>query len=311
MTQYPKKQIIPECEEFRPEAITGKGVGEQRLILHRRNCRLYYLYLPSETREMVYVENFFETHWLKNARFIRRNVPWPSVEFIRRGSLQVESPDWAEPQTVREGSLLWIPAVRQAILRTGPDGFCQKVSLTVSGILLPDWQLRSGFDLCRILPDIDRKRFELLMEDFRRISGQQSEDTLQENSLLSWKLLQFLRNPFPKQQIPERFQKLPEKLKQNLDRPISLEELAADARCTKVHLVRAFRKYFGETPYRMLRNMRMRLAANMLLNSPELSIKEIAAQVGYENALTFSAEFRRYHGESPRGFRACSGRSGF
>ena len=47
----------------------------------------------------------------------------------------------------------------------------------------------------------------------------------------------------------------------------------------------------------------MRLAANLLLNNPDLSIKEIAAQVGYDNALTFSAEFKRDHGESPRNFR--------
>ena len=53
----------------------------------------------------------------------------------------------------------------------------------------------------------------------------------------------------------------------------------------------------------MLRNLRMRLAANLLLNNPDLSIKEIAAQVGYDNALTFSAEFKRDHGESPRNFR--------
>ncbi len=303
MTQYPGKQIEPDREAFLAEAVTGRGFGEQRLILHRKNCRLHYMYLPSEIREMVYVENFFETHWLKKACFVRKNVPWPSVEFVREGSLLIESPELPEPQIVRAGSLLWIPSVCEALLRTGPDGFCRKVSLTLGGALLSDWQRRSGFDSCRVLPEIDRKQFELLMEDFRRLSESQSENALRENGAASWKLLQFLQSPFPEPAVPEPYQKLLEKLRRNLDRPVSLNELANDVHCTKIHLVRAFRKYFGETPHRMLRSMRMRFAANMLLNSPEFSVKEIAAQVGYENALTFSAEFKRYHGESPRSFR--------
>jgi transcriptional regulator, araC family len=300
---YSETHLFSDREEFKPEIIAGKGVGEQRLTLHRKNCRLYYMYLPTETREMVYVENFFETHWLEKARFGRRNVPWPSVEFVRSGSLLVESPDLPHPQHVPAGSLLWIPPVRETLLRPGPEGFCCKVSLTLGGILLPDWQAKSGFDQYRVLPQIDRKRFELLVEDFRRLSEQQSEEALHRNGLTTWKLLQFLQNPFPLREVPERFRKSLEKLRQNLARPVTLEELAKEACCSRIHLARAFRNYFGETPHRMLRNLRMRLAANLLLNNPDLSIKEIAAQVGYDNALTFSAEFKRDHGESPRNFR--------
>ena len=200
---YSETHLFSDREEFKPEIIAGKGVGEQRLTLHRKNCRLYYMYLPTETREMVYVENFFETHWLEKARFGRRNVPWPSVEFVRSGSLLVESPDLQHPQHVPAGSLLWIPPVRETLLRPGPEGFCCKVSLTLGGILLPDWQAKSGFDQYRVLPQIDRKRFELLVEDFRRLSEQQSEEALHRNGLTTWKLLQFLQNPFPLREVPE------------------------------------------------------------------------------------------------------------
>ena len=55
--------------------------------------------------------------------------------------------------------------------------------------------------------------------------------------------------------------------------------------------------------------MRMRRAATILLQRPELSIKEVAAQVGYDSALIFSSEFKRYHGESPRNFRNGAARS--
>lgn len=164
---------------------------------------------------------------------------------------------------------------------------------------------------------MDTKRFELLLEDFRCLSGQLSEEALRDNGPASWKLLQFLQNPFPVRQVPERFRKLPEKMRQNLDRPISLKEPAGDSRRTRIHLIREFRKYFGDTPYRMLRSLRMRLASNLLLNNPDLSIKEITAQVGYDNALTCSAEFKKISrrvaplfshqtGVAPTSRRSCS-----
>ena len=51
--------------------------------------------------------------------------------------------------------------------------------------------------------------------------------------------------------------------------------------------------------------MRLRLknAVRLLLNEPRLSIKEVAARVGYAGALHFSAEFRRQYGISPRAYR--------
>lgn len=303
MANFQVKPHFSDREEFKSEMITGKGFGEQLLTLHRKNCRLYYLNLPQGMEEMVYVENFFETHWLEKARFGRRNVPWASVEFVRDGSLVAESPDFPHPLHIRSGSLLWIPPIRETLLRTGLEGFCRKVSLTLNGILLSDWQNKSGFHQHRLLSRIDRNRFELLLEDFCQCSEQHSEQALYANGLATWKLLQFLRNPQPVRKIPERYQAVLEKLRRNPDRPVPLKMLADEAHCTPIHLVRAFRNYFGETPHRMHRNLRMRLAVNLLLNNPELSIKEIAAQVGYNNSLTFSAEFKRDYGESPRIFR--------
>lgn len=300
---FQMKPHVSNQEEFKPETITGNGFGEQLLTLHRKNCRLYYLSQPPGIEEMVYVENLFETHWQEKARFGRKNVPWASVEFVREGSLVAESPDLPQPLRILSGSLLWIPPVRETLLRTGPEGFCRKVSLTLGGILLPDWLEKSGFQHHRLLSRIDRKRFELLLEDFRQLSEEHSEETFHANGLTTWKLLQFLRNPQVLRAVPERYQAVLEKLRRNLDRPIPLKLLANEANCTPIHLVRAFRNYFGETPHRMHRKLRMRLAANLLLNNPELSIKEIASQTGYDNALTFSAEFKRDHGESPRTFR--------
>jgi AraC-like DNA-binding protein len=295
--------VVHEKEEFRAEAVVGNGNGEQRLILHRKNSRLHFMHIPSDTHEMVYVENFFETHWLKKARFWRKNVEWPAVEYVRAGSLIVESPDLPAPLTVRPGCLVWLPSGNETLLRTGAEGFCQKVSLTMGGLLLNAWQNKSGFYKRYVLLQADTKRFELLLDEFCQLSGQQINESLRHNGLLTWKLLQFLQDPAPIQEVPEGFLNLLEMLKKNYAKPITLEMMSCKVQCSQTHLVRSFRKYFGETPHKMLRNLRMHHAADQLLTRTDLSIKEISDQVGYSDALTFSAEFKKHFGESPRQYR--------
>jgi hypothetical protein len=64
----------------------------------------------------------------------------------------------------------------------------------------------------------------------------------------------------------------------------------------------AFRKTFGCSPREMLQRLRMAHAKNLLLES-SLSIKEIAARVGYLQQHDFNRVFRRYAGVAPSAWR--------
>ena len=63
-----------------------------------------------------------------------------------------------------------------------------------------------------------------------------------------------------------------------------------------------FRDYTNISPARYMQELRLQEACR-LLSGTAMSIKEIAFRLGYSNALYFSAEFRRFTGESPRNFR--------
>jgi AraC-like DNA-binding protein len=65
----------------------------------------------------------------------------------------------------------------------------------------------------------------------------------------------------------------------------------------------AFKAAFGSSPKQMLLQLRLQQAKNLLLDTP-LSIKEIAAQVGYEQQHEFARGFRKMTGVSPSSFRA-------
>lgn len=83
---------------------------------------------------------------------------------------------------------------------------------------------------------------------------------------------------------------------------ISLDQLAAEHNMNTFYLSRAFSQEFGASITDVLAGVRMECARE-LLEEGELSVKQIAFQVGYTNGNYFSKVFRRYYGLSPTEFQ--------
>ena len=96
--------------------------------------------------------------------------------------------------------------------------------------------------------------------------------------------------------------KLTAYMKNNFQRPVYLEELARLASVSNATLMRHFRASFGCTPMEYLRSLRLRHAAELLLNS-SLSVKEISDMSGFATQAYFFRAFRRDYGVSPAEFR--------
>ncbi len=79
-------------------------------------------------------------------------------------------------------------------------------------------------------------------------------------------------------------------------------EMAQRCHCSPTHLVRLFHRHLHTTPRQYLLDVRMRRARRLLADENR-SIKEIAAEAGYDNALNFSTCFRNRFGISPRDYR--------
>ena len=89
---------------------------------------------------------------------------------------------------------------------------------------------------------------------------------------------------------------------QNFQEEIQVRECARRFNMSESWLIRCFRQRTGMTPQRYLTDIRLNQAKELLAAS-SLNIGEIAAVVGYENALYFSRIFRKYVGVSPREYR--------
>jgi AraC family transcriptional regulator len=91
-------------------------------------------------------------------------------------------------------------------------------------------------------------------------------------------------------------------MRENLDAPLSLTAMAAEAAISRFHLLRMFKQAYGETPFKRLTRLRMEEAQRRLRQGHE-SVTEIAFACGYENPAHFASAFRRSVGVAPSSYR--------
>jgi AraC-like DNA-binding protein len=82
----------------------------------------------------------------------------------------------------------------------------------------------------------------------------------------------------------------------------TLEELATHAGLSRTSLAERFRTNMGNTPLNYLRTVRMQKAMGILSES-DRSLEQVAQEVGYQDAFSFSKVFKRTVGVAPREFR--------
>ena len=82
----------------------------------------------------------------------------------------------------------------------------------------------------------------------------------------------------------------------------TLSALASLSGLSRTGLAERFRKSMGNTPLNYLRMVRMQKAISLLSES-ERSLEQIAQEVGYQDAFSFSKVFKRTMGVAPRDFR--------
>lgn len=91
-------------------------------------------------------------------------------------------------------------------------------------------------------------------------------------------------------------------LDSNLDRPVSLKQVAAMIKLSPNYLNALFHEWQGQAIHAYLIERRMEKAMHLCRQST-LAVKEIAAAVGFADALYFSRAFHHYHGIWPSSTR--------
>lgn len=126
-------------------------------------------------------------------------------------------------------------------------------------------------------------------------------------ALLSQKTIEHVISNMKSHDIPE----IPAKLKRavsyiamHYSEPITLEELSAHCNISKQQLIRYFNNAFHTTPINYITDFKLSRAKELLFYHPDISIKEIAAELGFDNQHYFSRVFTKKNGETPSQYRS-------
>lgn len=258
-------------------------------------------FLPQKPPDALFwCASIWESKMKSGCHMRRINSNFLALEHIQKGSLYVRQDDVMF--LAEENDFFLLRPGGDLEFMTGPQGFCVKESLILSGNLLDDMLKRTGLEGNNYLPNVNVKKFESILHSFKALSKGFRSGILQELERRAYELILLLKEPPPSKKMPDGLVELFTFMETNLARPFSLRELARHYGCSISHLMRLFHAYCHTTPHRMLTELRMRRAVSLLLET-ELSIKEIASEVGYENSLNFSTEFKKKHHVSPREFR--------
>ena len=104
-----------------------------------------------------------------------------------------------------------------------------------------------------------------------------------------------------------RLRRVTEYIQQNLDKDLTLAELAAVVYMSPYHVARLFKASTGVPPHRFV--VRQRIArARGVLATPDLSIMQVARMVGFRTPSHFTRVFGRVLGITPGAYRTAARR---
>ncbi|TVX95485.1 AraC family transcriptional regulator [Cohnella terricola] len=89
--------------------------------------------------------------------------------------------------------------------------------------------------------------------------------------------------------------------------PVTIEGMAEALGYNRAYLSRQFKRQTGISPATFLTKLRVDHGRRLLRERPELTVEQIASSVGFQDALYFSKQFRRWYGQSPTDYRTSVG----
>lgn len=144
---------------------------------------------------------------------------------------------------------------------------------------------------------------EMILEACRQPNLDQQDYLIQLTRAFLLSLKRNSRGTQKKQQASEQtFIRIRSIFEQRFSEPITLENIAHQSGLSYEYITRLFQRYESKSPGQYLMDLKINKALE-LLQSDELTIQEIAEQIGYSDPFTFSKAFKRYIGTAPTHYR--------
>lgn len=252
------------------------------------------------------------------------NSPFARIFYVTEGAAELVMPEGIYP--LRPGCMYFIPPFTTHSYRC--DNHFVHYYLHIyedapaySGFL-DEWnfpvEVKGGklermlFDrLCQlnpqmVLPQSDPQSYDnrLTLEQNITKNRQRSfSNKVESRGIIFLLFAQFLsRATLGNHHIDERIRNCVMMIRRNIFRSISLEQLAEEASLSKDHFIRLFKKEIGCTPQQYINQKKVE-QAQLALMTEEMPVKNLAYQLGFEDASYFCRLFRQHTGYTPLQYR--------
>jgi AraC-like DNA-binding protein len=199
---------------------------------------------------------------------------------------------------VEAGEVFCLRKSCRHIYRTGPAGFLHKRYIQIEGAALSAMLAATNLT---IADHVKLSQPTMVTRLFREITqlvmSKPAGFQLQASEKVYRLLIELGRETHPP--CPVAIQRALDFMEQNIDGNPTLADIAATAGLSATHFTRLFRSHRQMSPIAWFIQRKMDLAKHMLMETT-LSIKEIAAAVGFSDPLYFSAQFKKHVGVAPK-----------
>lgn len=159
-----------------------------------------------------------------------------------------------------------------------------------------------------VYPNLDISCLDLLMDEIYARANVFTPYRGLECSHLVYQFLIKLKycidmSPATQKKSPAGLQPVILYIEKNYNRSPSLDEMAEEIHVTPRHLCRLFRRLLNMSPFDYLTEYRIKKAKEAIIASGNLSVKEIAAQAGYNDTSYFCSLFKKHEGLTPTEFK--------
>ncbi len=220
------------------------------------------------------------------------------------------------PHPLKAGDWIFVPNNQISGSRWAENSLCMHLYLKstfVNNILSTNF-LDDKIDLQPIIgykDPIVEHFLGLFKEEF---ASNQLADTLYAEALARTLSIHLIRR-YSDRQVPRnisgvylnrsKLQETIDYIDQNLDREITIQGLAQQAKVSISVFAHAFKKEIGNSPYQFILQQRLERSKQLLVHkNAELSISKIAQMCGFSNASAFTNRFRQKEGISPSKYRS-------
>lgn len=184
---------------------------------------------------------------------------------------------------------------------TGSSGFLHKRSVILEGVTLDAITRSCGLEGVDVVTPQNPVGVRSAFRRLHRLLREKKTGFTVEASRVAYDiLLECGRSVSPA--YPHEFTLAIGYIRQHIGEQLRLTEIASRANLSVRHCIRLFNRYAGVPPVTFVINQRMAIAANILLNTTS-TVKQAAAEVGYDDPFRFSLQFKQRYGVSPKYYR--------